>query len=119
LSWKSSGERRCCHWTTHKPDRLQANRPLDNFLITLIILGAIAAFAGQLLVLVTTPIASRLGGLREEQPAPRLLKELETQLETETGHLPSLRTAEPANNTAFGAARPVPGSARSSFGQRK
>ncbi len=95
------------------------DRPLDNLLIALIILGGIAAVAVQLLVLLAAPLARWLGGMREQETASNLFKEFETQLEQEAGQYPSQHTVTPASNTAFGSARPASGPARSSFGQRK
>ncbi|MEO9873870.1 MAG: hypothetical protein ABJM26_07185 [Anderseniella sp.] len=95
------------------------NRPLDNLLITLIVLGCIAAFAVQLLVLVAAPVASWLGSLRERGAASDLFKEFDTQPDQDDDHPLSQPTATPANHAAFGVARSVSGTARSSFGQRR
>lgn len=91
------------------------NRPLDNLLVTLIVLGAIAAIAVQLLILLAAPLARWLGGMGEQSSASDLFKEFESELDQDDGQ----HTAISANNTAFGAARPASGPARSSFGQRK
>jgi len=95
------------------------NRPLDNLLVTLLVLGGIAAFAVQVLVLVAAPVASWLGSLRERGSASDLFKEFDTQPDQDDGHPLSQPTATPANYAAFGVARPVSGTTRSSFGQRK
>lgn len=95
------------------------SRPLDNLLITLIVLGGIAAVAVQLLVLVAAPLARWLGGMGEQESASNLFKEFETQLEPEDGQHLSQHKATPASTASFGTARSGSGPARSSFGQRK